>query len=256
MRGRWTVIPMIAILLWVNNPVPSFSTGEPEPEPEPDKDVLVALDQTRESGERIEAIRRLSSFDTGNALGTLTEILLDKSEEEGVRACAARALGESKTARAEVLGALEEVLKEPGAGSNLRCTILLSLGSMKDERALRALTEALDDSDSMIRFKAVQAMGNLGLVGAISYIGKHLEAEKDKMVRAQAARALGRYDTDMSQSCLARLLTSDPDALVRFNAALSLLKFSSLKPNAQSALNSAAEDDSIMVRDALKGVTP
>jgi HEAT repeat protein len=225
-------------------------------EPEADSDAAVALDYRKNPGARIQAIQRMAVQQDGNAAGPLISILLDKAEEQGVRASAARALGEFREAGPEVLKALIEVFREPGAEANLRYTILLSIGKLKNESGISLLKEALAESDPMIRFKAVQSMGDLGSAEAVSIITGHLNSETDKMVRAQAARVLGNYDQDASQLCLAGLLKGDPEAVVRLNAALSLKRLASLNAAAKAALEAAGEDSSSMVREAAKGGNP
>ncbi|NCO60221.1 MAG: hypothetical protein COZ70_04835 [Deltaproteobacteria bacterium CG_4_8_14_3_um_filter_51_11] len=152
--------------------------------PEAGSDAAVALDYKKDSGERIQAIQRMATQEEGDAAGALISILLDKAEEQGVRASAARALGEVRQVGSEVLKALSDVFREPGVEPNLRYTILMSIGKLKDVSGISLLKEALAESDPMIRFKAVQAMGDLGSAEAVSIISGHLDAEKDKMVRA------------------------------------------------------------------------
>ncbi|RJR17282.1 MAG: HEAT repeat domain-containing protein [Desulfobacteraceae bacterium] len=245
-------IVFIAILILGKAEISDVAAEEPQAK----KDAATAVDYTRDTDERIAAIQRLGTYGERDASGPLIAILLDRAEEQGLRACAARALGEVKADTAEALKALEEVYREPGAGSNLRYTILMTLGNMKEHGAIVILKDALSDGDAMIRFKSLQALGNLGLGDAVEIIMQHLEKETDRLVRAEGARALGSYNSDVSQGCLAGLLISDPEAVVRLNAALSLLKFDFLMPGAESALKAAREDVSIMVREAVKGVKP
>lgn len=224
--------------------------------PEAGGDAAMALDYKMESGERMQAIQRMAVQKDADSAGALISILLDKAEEQGVRASAARALGEVRESGPESLKALSEVFREPGAEANLRYTILMSIGKLKDLSGIFLLKEALAEGDPMIRFKAVQAMGELGHPDAAAIIASHLSLETDKMVRAQAARALGNFDLEASRVCLAGLLKNDPEALVRLNAALSLKRFSSLNAEERSALEAAGRDSSGMVREAAKGEKP
>jgi HEAT repeat protein len=219
-------------------------------------DASLATDYTRDVGERIEAIRRMAQRGEAGQFKALRDILLDRAEEQGVRASAARALSEFRTDIPETLQAFSEVLKEPGADPNLRYAVLMSAGNLRDPLSINLLTDALSEKDSMARFKAVQALGELGEKGAVEIIVNHLTSERDKMVRAQAARALGRYNVEQSQRCLADLLRGDPEALVRLNAALSLRGFSSHITAAKEALEEASRDASPAVRDAAKGGRP
>jgi len=249
---KMIVLFLATVLLAILSPEIYAASDQPEAA----SDAAVALDYKMNSGERIQAIQRMAVQKDADSAGSLISILLDKAEEPGVRASAARALGEVRESGPESLKALSEVFREPGAEANLRYTILMSIGKLKDLTGISLLKEALAESDPMIRFKAVQAMGDLGSAEAVSIISGHLDAEKDKMVRAQAAKALGSYDLEASQLCLAGLLKNDPEALVRLNAALSLNRFSSLTAEARSALEAAGGDPSIMVREAAKGEKP
>lgn len=219
-------------------------------------DASVAMDYRRDAGERIEAIKRMAQSGEAGQFTTLRDILVDKAEKLGVRASAARALSELKSDIPDTLKAFTEVFKEPGADPNLRYAVLMSAGNLRDPLCMNLLNEALSDKDAMARFKAVQALGELGAKEAANAIVNHLAAERDKMVRAQAARALGRYDGEQSQLCLADLLRGDPEALVRLNAALSLKGFPSLTNAAREALEHASNDVSAAVRDAAKGGRP
>lgn len=223
-------------------------------EPRPGTDAAIAVDYSKDAGERIEAIQRIARSSEVGQFRSLLGILLDKAEEQGVRASAARALAELRNDAPQTIKAFSEVFREPGAGDNLRYTILMGAGNLRDPLCLPLLIEALGDNNNMVRFKAVQALGELGAREAVPVIVNHLAMEKDKMVRAQAARALGKYDEERSQGCLAGLLKADPEALVRLNAALSLKGFQTLKPEAVEALEAAKGDPSNTVRDAAKGV--
>ncbi len=248
----WKGVLLLSLLVWVQKPLPLVFAETSEIR----RTAAVALDYTGEKNDRIVAIRRLASLKDAGASQPLLTILLDRAEEPGIRSSAAKALVEAKPIHPEALAALKSIYAEPGATTNLRYVILMAVGAAQDSEGLPLLQKALTDSESMIRFKALQALGVIGRAEAAAIICEHAAREADRLVRAEAARALVNYDDTNTQALLARLLVSDPEAVVRLNAALSLLAFDNLNPDARAALETARGDLSGMVRDTVKGMTP
>ena len=220
------------------------------------KNRAIALDASKSLRERIIAIRHLGAADQERAAEPLLVLLTNPSEQEGIRSCAARELADLGGARSQIIPALEVVYKEPGAGNNLMFTILVCLGHMRASEALPLLTQALSDPRAMIRFKASQAIGQLKTDESVRLLVLHMEKEEDRMVRAEMVRALGNSENPLSEKALVQSLVSDPEPLVRWNAALTLKTFTSLSPEARSALIAAQQDPSLMVRETVRGIRP
>lgn len=219
-----------------------------------EKNSLIAQDQGRSLRERTLAIYHLGASGDERAAEPLLNILAGKTEPEGLRSNAARALADLGKARSQVISTLEVVFSEKGAGDNLRYTILLCFGRMRAAESLALMTQALSDPNPMIRFKACQALGQLGGGESVKLLGSHLSNEKDTIVRAETVRALGDTKSMAAEKALVHSLLSDPKPIVRWNAALMLKELPSLSPGARSALNAALNDSSPMVCETVKGI--
>jgi HEAT repeat protein len=219
-----------------------------------EKNSLIVIDQGRSLRQRTVAIYHLGASGDVRAVEPLLNILTGKTESEGLRSNAARALADLGEAESRVISTLETVYGEEGAGKNLRYTILLCFGRMGAAESLALLSKALSDSNPMIRFKACQALGQLGGGESVQLLGSHLRNEKDTTVRAEAVRALGDTKSMAAEEALVHSLLSDPKPIVRWNAALMLKQLPSLSPDAHSALNSALNDSSPVVSETVKGI--
>ncbi len=204
--------------------------------------------------DRIVAILYLGTSGEEQALKPMLAILMNQKEKEGIRCGAVRGLADLEQGRPQVISGFEQVYREPGAGENLRYTILFSLGRMRAGESLPLLSDALSDPSEMIRFKASQAIGNIGTVASGALLITHLNKEQDKMVRAEIVRVMGGAKGPEIQKVLIKTLLSDPSPLVRWNAALTLEKFEPLSPDVRSAIAPAINDDSPMVRKTVKGI--
>jgi len=215
---------------------------------------LIALDRGKGLRERTVAIYHLGDSGDERAVESLLSILEGRAEPEGLRSNAARALADLGKARSRVISTFETVYGERDVGNNLRYTILLCLGRMRATESLTFMTKALSDSNSMIRFKACQAIGQMGGEVSVQLLGSHLSNEKDTIVRAETVRALGHTKSIAAEKDLIHSLLSDPKPIVRWNAALMLKELPSLSLNARSALNAALNDSSPMVCETVKGM--
>ncbi len=218
------------------------------------RNLSVAQDDGKSVSERMAAIQYLGTSGELQALKPMLDMLKNPKEKEAVRCGAVRGLADLGQERSQVIEGLEQVYREPGAGENLRYTILFSLGSMRAEQSFPLLSNALSDADEMIRFKAAQAIGHIGNEPSVKLLIARLEAEKDRMVRAEIVRALGGARNDASRNAIIQALLSDPSSLVRWNAALTLKKFDPLSPEVRSAIAPALNDSSSMVRETVKGM--
>lgn len=219
-----------------------------------ERNSLFALDQGKSLRERTVAIYHLGASGDKRAVEPLLDILAGKTEPEGLRSNAARALADLGKARSRVISAFEAVYREKDTGNNLLYTILLCFGRMGATESLPLMSEALSDPNPMIRFKACQALGQLGGEESVQLLSSHLGNEEDTMVRAETVRALGGTKSKAAEKALIHLLLSDPKPFVRWNAALMLKELPSLSPEARSALNAALNDSSPIVRETVKGM--
>jgi HEAT repeat protein len=219
-----------------------------------DKDI--ATDRAQGSEERIKAILRLGESESENAPVVLLNILRDGSESDRFRSSAVLSLANLGEPRQEILQAFEDVYNEPDAGKNFHYTILMSLGKMKAIESLPLLSRALSSPSSMIRLKAYQALGALENEGALKIIARYLKSEEDRMVRAEAIRAAGKSRSATAEAILVESLRLDPAPLVRYNAALMLGQFKQMGRETQEAIKAAENDESPVVRDAVRGIFP
>lgn len=215
-----------------------------------------ALDRAQAIEDRMRAIFDLGESADESATPVLLGILKDTSEESRIRTSAVVALAELGNPRASIISTLETVYSEPNTGKNFRYTILLSLGKLRSVGSLPLFSAALSSADSMIRLKAVQALGALESETALRLMARHLEIEEDYMVRAATVRAVGQSQSATAEGILAKSLRSDTAPLVRNNAAMMLLKFKKLLPETQAAIEAARGDAALEVRNTVRGIQP
>lgn len=218
------------------------------------KNLSIAENSENGLRDRIVAMHYLGISGEVQALKPMLAILMNKKEEDVIRCGAVRALVDLDQGRPQVLSGFEQVYLQQGAGANLRYTILFSLGRMRAGESLPLLSDALSDPDEMIRFKASQALGRVGMEASTALLMSHLNEEQDRMVRAEMVRALeGAKDAEVRKKLVQTLLT-DPSSLVRWNAALMLEKLEPLSQDTRSAIAPALSDVSPMVRKTVKGI--
>jgi HEAT repeat protein len=216
----------------------------------------IAVDHAKPLKERMGAIFDLGASADESAAPVLLGILRNTSEEHRIRTSAVLALANLGKPREEIIKTFEMVYDEPISTKNFRYTVLHSLGKMKAVESVPLLSAALSNEDSMIRLKAVQAMGALEDESALQVLADHLAKEGDHMVRAAAVRSAGQSRTATAEGILAKALRSDPAPLVRNNAALMLGKFKNLRPETHAAIEAARGDASPTVRDTVRRIKP
>jgi len=216
----------------------------------------IAADRSKPLDDRMGAILDLGAYADESAASMLLGILKDNSEDTRIRTSAVLALTNIGTPRTEIIKTFESVYNEAHTGKNFRYTILHSLGRMKAVESLSLLSAALSSEDSMIRLKAVQALGALENEEAMQILANHLTKEEDHMVRAAAVRSAGQKQTSTAENILAKSLCSDSAPLVRNNAAIMLAGFKELQPETKAALGSAREDASPTVRATVRRILP
>ena len=140
-------------------------------------------------------------------------------DDAEVRYTVALALGELKDPLA--VQALIEVTE--GDGNPLpRQAAVIALGMIGDKRATRPLARMLRDAPPDVRFQATTSLVQVNPEKASGYLRKALK-DPDPEVRASAAAALGDLDQHKSVNALAALL-SDPTGPVQLEAAVSLAR--------------------------------
>jgi HEAT repeat protein len=107
-----------------------------------------------------------------------------------------------------------------GEDPRVRRYLALSLGEIRDPRAVDALMDALDDADLMTRIYAAWALGAIGEPRAASRLLPLLDND-DPDLRKVAAYALGALEAPGTAGPLKALL-NDPVEDVAWNAALAL----------------------------------
>ncbi|WP_039899470.1 NACHT domain-containing protein, partial [Microcystis sp. T1-4] len=99
------------------------------------------------------------------------------------------------------------------------------LGLTKSNQVVNQLSQALEDSDGVVRGNAAEALGEIGSETAIAGLLKALE-DSDGVVRGNAAAALGKIGSETAIPGLLKAL-EDSDRFVRSDAAEALGNISS-----------------------------
>ncbi|AVQ73181.1 hypothetical protein B5D77_19310 [Microcystis sp. MC19] len=123
----------------------------------------------------------------------------------------------------EVVNQLSQALKD--SDGVVRRNAASVLGNISPETAIAELLKALEDSNSDVRRRAALALGKIGSETAILGLLKALE-DSDEYVRRNAALALGNIGSETAIAGLLKAL-KDSDESVRGNAAFALAKIGS-----------------------------
>jgi HEAT repeat protein len=123
--------------------------------------------------------------------------------EPGLRACAARSLGEMGASEAVRPLAASLYLDED---AEVRFASVYALGLIGDVSALRAVALKLGDTAESVQIRgmAAEALGDIGDARAIPYLVRALEAEQPEL-RYWAAFALGAVGNEKTIPLLERL---------------------------------------------------
>ncbi|MBE9260829.1 HEAT repeat domain-containing protein [Microcystis sp. LEGE 00066] len=123
----------------------------------------------------------------------------------------------------QVINELSQALKD--SDGVVRGYAAFALGNIGSETAIPGLLKALEDSDYDVRRNAAEALGEIGSETAIPGLLKALE-DSDWYVRSNAAEALGNIGSETAIPGLLKAL-EDSGVLVRWNAAEALGKIGS-----------------------------
>lgn len=160
----------------------------------------IAFDRTEDEGVRARAARRMGRSRNPMALGRLVEALDDASPE--VRRQAARGLGEAGAQ--EAVHHLVEELKDEE--SDIRTEAAEALGKIGDRAVIDPLIEALDDHDSRIRISAIRALSDIGGDDVQELLFWKFADRFDRSTFPSLAEALAAaHDLRMVKPCLQRV---------------------------------------------------
>ena len=189
-------------------------------------------------------ISALGTLGDERAVPILSKALMDG--ESYVRTRAAEALG--KIGGRAAVRALLDASKDPitavrGSGGD---PVLWSVGNalkfLGDERAIRELIKAFNDSSNSIRESVAGVMGQIGGERALKALIAALEDEA-YTIRASSASALGNIGDESAVPALCKVLLEDSYYSVRENAAFALGEIGN--DRAMSALMEALHDKTL-----------
>ena len=178
----------------------------------------------------IVLLRYLSEIGASESTSLMIELV--DHYEVSVSTAAIKALGKQSfdsRKRDEVAEMLLERLKDEELEKVLEQEIILSLGSLKSQRAVEELIEVVAEptEDKVARMYAADSLGKIGDERAINPL-KDLFSEEDALIRAYAASALANFDPDRVVDYLMEGLR-DSNWKVRVASAEGLAKSSSAK---------------------------
>ena len=179
--------------------------------------------------------RRATSHDVYVAM--LTRL----SQPDSVKARnAADVLGEFKYAAA--IPALGAALSNPIFTGEARAAMAQALGAIGRSAAAAPLTQALADSEPLVKAASLQALRTVdGFHDGTVAIP--LLADADELVRGEAAVTIGMLHAQPAASALVQVVAHDPSALARRKAAWSLGEIGAPASIAGDALEQAAGGD-------------
>lgn len=154
------------------------------------KDLINALkDKSRHKMTRVLIAEKLGELKSIDAIKPLSKVLEGQTEPKEVRYATADALGKMKNKEAlEVL--LKVFSNKEEKEHNLKYVIAIGFRDNKELDAVDVLIQTLKDDDGMLRYKAVQVLGELKAKESIDALEKVLKEDPDKTVRRRAARSL------------------------------------------------------------------
>jgi HEAT repeat protein len=189
-----------------------------------------------------------------SAVFPLAKLLQDPQTPEPQRSAAAMAL--VRLGPVAVQGFLP-LVKDPSVA--VRLAAVRSLGALGNRVGMRALTDALEDSDADIRCAAAEALGDLKQSSTGVALAKSLQKDVSLEVRIAAAGSLGRTESRAAIEPLVAGL-ADKEPRVRVACAKALLSMADLLASGQrgevgrtkavDAMAAALSDSDVTVRIA------
>lgn len=192
---------------------------------------------------RRRAVLGLRQIGGSEAIRALVGAL--KDDNKLVRAQAARTLGgiRSNQAAVQLAEALNDAEPDVRANASQALKRISSQEILRIEggkRIVRALLEAINDENTIVRVRVVDTLRQIGGEIALTTLMRALK-DKDSFVRAKAANALGATESNLATEKLKEAL-EDMDSRVRANAAEALGKIGDKQavPNLVKALKDEA----------------
>ena len=187
---------------------------------------IVAAFAGSDAAARQSAEQRLTDLGR-SAVFPLARLLQDPQAPESQRSAAAMAL--VRLGPAAVRGFMP-LVKDPSA--SVRLAAVRSLALLGNRVGMRALTDALEDSDAEVRCAAAQALGELRQSTTGVALAKSLQKDASLDVRVAAAESLSRTE---SRAAVEPLVTglSDKEPRVRVACAKGLTAMADLLASGQ-----------------------
>ncbi|KAF0182105.1 MAG: HEAT repeat-containing protein [Nitrospirae bacterium] len=145
---------------------------------------------------KIEIMKLLAERKIPRAVKSLA-VVLEIEQCPALKWHAARALGNfagSEPALASLLKAFPDE-DEP----QVREGIVMSLGELRDSRAVGLLSSLLGDKSFAVRHAAIQALGNIGSSEALPPLQKALKSEKDAVAQEALRNAVRSIESGMAR---------------------------------------------------------
>lgn len=172
----------------------------------------ILKDRTASLADRAAAADALGKMGVKEAVEPLQQILGDSSQALTLKYKAARALGVINDENA--VPTLSALLGNQTTDRHLRVVSALALGNLGTTDALQALGRAEQDSDSLIRFKAVQALEKSHDSTSREIAVKAL-SDSDIYVQARAIHTLGKLGGESSITTVNQILHSTESDFIR-----------------------------------------
>lgn len=172
----------------------------------------VLRDRTANLADRAAAADALGKMGVKEAVEPLQQILGDNSEALSLKYKAARALGVINDEKA--VPTLSVLLGNQTTDRHLRVVSALALGNLGTTDALQALGRAEQDSDSLIRFKVVQALEKSQDSTSREIVVKALN-DSDIHVQARAIHTVGKLGGESSITTVSQILHSTESDFIR-----------------------------------------
>jgi hypothetical protein len=152
---------------------------------------LSTLANKKESVEnRLESLRQLMLNPNPEVYGAVNTIVLDKTDSFSVRDRAMKALVQS--GGNIYLKTFEKISSDPTEDKNLRAVATLQLGILGTPESVSVLIGLLSDKDSLVQFKAAQALGETKSTVAYDSLIKIAQNNSvDSQLRARSILTIG-----------------------------------------------------------------
>ena len=183
-------------------------------------DPIIEALKDEDQGVRYRAAEALGQIRNAIAVDPLIEVLRD-DEDRDVRLKAAWALGQIGDIRTVDPLSYASVKDADGYVREEAYKVLQKNtvgGNKVDARSVDPIIGALEDDDQGVRYRAVEALGQIKNVTAVDPLIEVLRNDEDRDVRLKAAWALGEIDDARAVDPLSYASVKDADGYVREEA--------------------------------------